>query len=145
MQPDQQVVKGFSAPKSLNCVEFEFFLGQLKMLKLRQVVSHFQSSFPRLLSSEKLELQWSGMSCPSWQWHRTGCHRSPIRTLPVAPLWCDLGFCSRTVVVIKLAANLRLSVLKCYPLLKLCNSKPVLSGMEILKLNKRLFSCILKV
>ena len=27
--------------------------------------------------------------------------RSPVRTLPVAPLWCDLGFCSRTVVAIK--------------------------------------------
>ena len=26
----------------------------------------------------------------------------PVRTLPVAPLWCDLGRCSRTVVVIKL-------------------------------------------
>ena len=33
-----------------------------------------------------------GMSCPGWQWHRTGSHWSPIRTLPVAPLWCDLGF-----------------------------------------------------
>ena len=32
------------------------------------------------------------MSCPSWQWH----------TLPVAPLWRDLGRCSRTVVIIKL-------------------------------------------
>ena len=40
-----------------------------------------------------------GMSCPSWQRHRTGCRRSPIRILPlppvafasVAPLpvWCD--------------------------------------------------------
>ena len=26
----------------------------------------------------------------------------PVRTLPVAALWCDVGFCSRTVVVIKL-------------------------------------------
>ena len=33
-----------------------------------------------------------GMSCPSWQWHRTGSRWSPVRTLPVAPLWCDLGF-----------------------------------------------------
>ena len=32
------------------------------------------------------------MSCPSWQWHRTGSSWSPVRTLPVAPLWCDLGF-----------------------------------------------------
>ena len=28
---------------------------------------------------------------PSWQWHRTGYHWSPVRTLPVAPLWCDRG------------------------------------------------------
>ena len=46
------------------------------------------------------------MSCPSWQWHWqrtwTGYRWSPVRTLPVAPLWCDLGRCSRTVVVIKL-------------------------------------------
>ena len=33
-----------------------------------------------------------GMSCPSWQWHRTGSSWSPVRTLPVAPLPCDLGF-----------------------------------------------------
>ena len=33
-----------------------------------------------------------GMSCPSWQWHRTGSRWFPVRTLPVAPLWCDLGF-----------------------------------------------------
>ena len=31
------------------------------------------------------------MSCPSWQWHRTGSSWSPVQTLPVAPLWCDLG------------------------------------------------------
>ena len=34
----------------------------------------------------------SGMSCPSWQWHRAGYHWSPVRTLPVAPL------CHRLVV-----------------------------------------------
>ena len=34
----------------------------------------------------------TGMSCPSWQWHRTGSSWFPVRTLPVAPLWCDLGF-----------------------------------------------------
>ena len=28
---------------------------------------------------------------PSWQWHRTGSCWSPVLTLPVAPLWCDLG------------------------------------------------------
>ena len=46
----------------------------------------------------------------SWQRHRTGCRRSPVRTLPlppvafasVAPLCCDLRCCSRTVVVSKL-------------------------------------------
>ena len=54
-----------------------------------------------------------GMSCPSWQRHRTGCHRSLVWTLPlppvlggvcmlVAPLWCDLRCCCRTVVVLKL-------------------------------------------
>ena len=32
------------------------------------------------------------MSCPSWQWHRTGSSWSLVRTLPVAPLWCDQGF-----------------------------------------------------
>ena len=32
----------------------------------------------------------TGMSCPSWQWHRTGYRWSPVRTLPLAPLRCDL-------------------------------------------------------
>ena len=36
-------------------------------------------------------MHFLGMSCPSWQWHRTGSCWSPVRTLPVAPLWCDLG------------------------------------------------------
>ena len=49
------------------------------------------------------------MSCPSWQWQRTGYRWSPVRTLPVAPLWCDLGCRSRTVVVIKAAAKTRLN------------------------------------
>ena len=40
--------------------------------------------------------------CPSWQWHRTGNRWFPVRTLQVAPLWCDLGHSSRTVAVIKL-------------------------------------------
>ena len=26
--------------------------------------------------------------CPSWQWHRAGYRLSPVRTLPMAPLWC---------------------------------------------------------
>ena len=34
----------------------------------------------------------TGMPCPSWQWHRTGSSWFQFRTLPVAPLWCDLGF-----------------------------------------------------
>ena len=46
--------------------------------------------------------QCKGMSCPSWQWHRTGYLWPPVRNLLVAPLWCDLGHCSLTVVVIKL-------------------------------------------
>ena len=33
-----------------------------------------------------------GMSCPNWPWHRTGSRWSPVRTLPVGPLWCDRGF-----------------------------------------------------
>ena len=32
------------------------------------------------------------LSCPSWQWHRAGSCWSPVRTLQVAPLWCDLRF-----------------------------------------------------
>ena len=47
-----------------------------------------------------------GMSCPSWQWHRTGSRWSPVRTLPVAPLWCDLGFVPNSRGN-KAAANLR--------------------------------------
>ena len=43
-----------------------------------------------------------GMSCPSWQWHRTGYCWLPVQTLPVAPLWCDLRNCSPTVVAINL-------------------------------------------
>ena len=39
------------------------------------------------------------LSCPSWQWHRSGSCWSPVRTLPVAPLTWDS---SRTVVVIQL-------------------------------------------
>ena len=46
------------------------------------------------------------MSCPSWQWHRTGSSWSPVRTLPVAPLWCDLGFVPNSRGN-KAAANLR--------------------------------------
>ena len=47
-----------------------------------------------------------GMSCPSWQWHRTGSRWILVRTLPVAPLWCDLGFVPNSRGN-KAAANLR--------------------------------------
>ena len=46
------------------------------------------------------------MSYPSWQWHRTESSWSPVRTLPVAPLWCDLGFFPNSSDN-KAAANLR--------------------------------------
>ena len=61
----------------------------------------------RGLIYNKYNKYFVGMSCPSWQWHRTGYCWSPVRFLPVAPLWCDLG-CSRTVVVImiKYAKNM---------------------------------------
>ena len=48
----------------------------------------------------------TGMFCPSWQWHRTGSRWFPVRTLPVAPLWCDLGFLPNSRGN-KAAANLR--------------------------------------
>ena len=54
-------------------------------------------------------LQWQCHgwdACPSWQWHRTGSRWSPVRTLPVAPLWCDLGFFPNSHGN-KAAANLR--------------------------------------
>ena len=46
------------------------------------------------------------MSCPSWQWQRTGSRWFPVRTLPVAPFWCDLGFFPNSLGI-KAAANLR--------------------------------------
>ena len=58
------------------------------------------------------------MSCPSWERQRTWCTRSPVQTLlgypfhpmrlhagGALPLWCDLGCCSQTVVVIRAAAK----------------------------------------
>ena len=42
------------------------------------------------------------------QWHWTGSRWSPVRTLPVAPLWCDLGFVPNSRGN-KAAANLRLT------------------------------------
>ena len=47
----------------------------------------------------------SSSKCPSWQWHRTGS-QFPVQTLPVAPLWCDLGFFQNRRGN-KAAANLR--------------------------------------
>ena len=64
-----------------------------------------------LPSPERLQISqnnsWlSRMSCPNWQWHRTGSCWSSVRTLPVAPLWCDLGFVPNSRGN-KAAANLR--------------------------------------
>ena len=46
--------------------------------------------------------------------HRTGYRRSPVWTLPMAPFWCDLGCCSRTVELRRTSAitakDLRLPV-----------------------------------
>ena len=58
------------------------------------------------------------MSCPSWQWHRTGSSWSPVQTLPVEPLWCDLGLVQNSRGN-KAAANLRPICTKygCYMLL----------------------------
>ena len=50
------------------------------------------------------------ISCPFWQRHGTGCPRSPVSNPALTAgcvciggaLWCDLGCCSRTVVVFKL-------------------------------------------
>ena len=46
-------------------------------------------------------------NCYITSWHTimyntTGYCLLPLQTLSVAPLWCDLGCCSRTVVVLKL-------------------------------------------
>ena len=46
-----------------------------------------------------------GISCPSWQWHRIGSSWSPVWTLLVVPLWCDLGFVAKSCGN-KAAANL---------------------------------------
>ena len=67
-----------------------------KVAFLVQFFFHFQQIIGR---SAKFKI---GLSCPSWQWHRTGYLWSPVWTLPVAPLWCDLGHFSWTVVVITL-------------------------------------------
>ena len=89
--------------------------GMLRSCKCRfaQDLVHCFLAYHRVLQSTQCRrlhchslLAWVvlAMSCPSssWQRHRSGYRWSPVRTLPAAPLWCDLGRCSRTVVVIKL-------------------------------------------
>ena len=49
---------------------------------------------------------WTRHIVASWQWHRTGSRWFPVRTLQVAPLWCDLGFVPNSRGN-KAAANLR--------------------------------------
>ena len=53
---------------------------------------------------EPVSSEWQnlGISCPSWQWHRTGYSWLLVQILLGAPLWCDLRFCFQKVVVIKL-------------------------------------------
>ena len=68
----------------------------------------FLSPFPIPFLSP-LPILFLAMSCPSWQRHRAGYRWSPVWTLPVAPLWCDLGLWSQTVVVIKLRRTSALS------------------------------------
>ena len=64
-----------------------------------------------------------GMSCPSWQLYRTGYRWLPVRTLPVALLWCNLGCCSRTVMVIKLR---RTSTFMTWRILRVCTTSSYL-------------------
>ena len=101
-------------------VEHDFALpNNLRELRLPRVQARIQlcaaMSLPKSCPSPGrrgpvvLALASEGMSCPSRQWHRAGYRWSPVRTLLVAPLWCDMGLWSRTVVVIKLR---RTSVLK---------------------------------
>ena len=61
---------------------------------------------PRVYHPSSLKFCNKGMSCPNWQCHRTGSRWFPVRTLPVAPLWCDLGFFPNSRGN-KAAANLR--------------------------------------
>ena len=53
-----------------------------------------------------IEFHSMNLLSSSWQWHRAGSRWSPARTLPVAPLWCDLGFFPNSRGN-KAAANLR--------------------------------------
>ena len=81
-------------------------------------------------------------SCPSWQWHRAGSSWSPVQTLPVAPLWCDLGFFQNSSGN-KAAANLSpLNTQSCPKLAKRCT---LMSNWISARGRCSLFShCILK-
>ena len=68
---------------------------------LLQWIIHYPSQYCKNAAQMAATLI-AGMSCPSWQWHRAGYSWSPVWTRPKAPLCCDLGCCSQTVVVIKL-------------------------------------------
>ena len=67
-------------------------------MKKTNISTQLPSTYQDSLTWAKQEIKrlvtqiHTGMSCPSWQWHRTGSSWFPVRTLPVAPLWCDLGF-----------------------------------------------------
>ena len=99
--------------------------GSARCLNIEALGTSFQKVIgPNMLGSNLLNaipcnvnaVNILGMSCPSWQWHGTGYSWSQVQTRPVAPLWCDLGRCSQTVVVIKLlqtsAFNAQLAILK---------------------------------
>ena len=62
------------------------------------------------------------VTCYIWQWHRNGSSWSPVRTPPVAPLWCDLGFVPNSLGN-KAAAILRpiYAALICYVTEVVCN------------------------
>ena len=80
-----------------------------------------------MLYNIKWKAIYKGMSCPSWQWHRIGSSWSPVRTLPVAPLWCDLGFVQNSRGN-KAAANLRPTKRGCcyVAIFLLCNKNYVI-------------------
>ena len=71
--------------------QFKYYLSHL----LLKIIIYCVTDQPAITSSRLSALNFKfsvlGMSCPSWQWHRTGSCWSPVQTLPVAPLWCDLG------------------------------------------------------
>ena len=59
----------------------------LRFTALSERDCHWQN--PRKKNRERSNIL--GMSCPSWQWHRTGYCWSPVQSLAMASLWCDLG------------------------------------------------------